>query len=136
MMFSRFLHYAMPKEKETNINVSQSIEYDETDEDRDDFDEDISDDDYETEQSNNIHQNLPSLSQILIVARLIGKRELILSRDGTKKIYNKVRQYQELSQINKPDDVNYGSRMGKAAEILCKLAAISQIVKISMEILK
>jgi hypothetical protein len=135
-MFSRFLHYAMPKEKETNINVSQSIEYDETDEDRDDFDEDISDDDYETEQSNNIHQNLPSLSQILIVARLIGKRELILSRDGTKKIYNKVRQYQELSQINKPDDVNYGSRMGKAAEILCKLAAISQIVKISMEILK
>ncbi|CAF5210098.1 unnamed protein product, partial [Rotaria magnacalcarata] len=46
-----------------------------------------------------------------------------------------VRQYQELSQIEKSDDVNYGSRMGKSAEILCKLAAISQIIKISIEIL-
>jgi hypothetical protein len=126
----------MPNGNETNTNISQPIEYEESDEEHDDIDEDISDDDYESEQSNDINNNLPSLSQILIVCRLIGKRELILSKNGTKKFYNKVRQYQEQSRINKPDDVNYSSRMGKAAEILCKLAAISQIVKISMEILK
>ncbi|CAF4051774.1 unnamed protein product, partial [Rotaria sordida] len=80
-------------------------------------------------------ENLPSLAQILIVARLIGKREFVLSRNGTKKFYNKIRQYQELSQLEKSDDVNYGSRIGKSAEILCKLAGTSQIVKIAIEIL-
>ncbi|CAF1086183.1 unnamed protein product, partial [Rotaria sordida] len=92
------------------------------------------DDDYETEQNSN--HNLPTLSQILIICRLIGKRKFILSRNGTKKFYNKIRQYQELSQIEKPNDVNYGSRMGKSAEILCKLVAVCQILKISMDILK
>ncbi|CAF1208637.1 unnamed protein product [Rotaria sordida] len=81
-------------------------------------------------------ENLPSLAQILIVARLIGKREFVLSRNGTKKFYNKIRQYQELSQLEKSDDVNYGSRIGKSAEILCKLAGTSQIVKIAIEILQ
>lgn len=53
-----------------------------------------------------------------------------------KKFYNKVRQYQELSQVEKQEVVNFGSRMGKSAEILCELAAISQIIKISLDILK
>lgn len=80
--------------------------------------------------------NLPSITQLLIVAKLIGKREFILSRRGTKKFLNKVRQYQELSQLNKSNDVNYGSRFGKAAEILCKLAAIIEIIRISIDLLK
>jgi hypothetical protein len=131
----RFLHYAMPKKNKTVVNLSQSLDYDEID-DNDDVEEDISDNEYETEKSTKINQNLPSLSQILIVSRLIGKREFILSQNGTKKFYNKVRQYQELSQIDKIDDVNYGSRMAKAAEILCKLAGISEMLKISIEILQ
>jgi hypothetical protein len=119
----------MPKKNKTVVNLSQSLDYDEID-DNDDVEEDISDNEYETEKSTKINQNLPSLSQILIVSRLIGKREFILSQNGTKKFYNKVRQYQELSQIDKIDDVNYGSRMAKAAEILCKLAGISELLKI------
>jgi hypothetical protein len=125
----------MPKKNKTVVNLSQSLDYDEVD-DNDDVEEDISDNEYETEKSTKINQNLPSLSQILIVSRLIGKREFILSQNGTKKFYNKVRQYQELSQIDKIDDVNYGSRMAKAAEILCKLAGISEMLKISIEILQ
>jgi hypothetical protein len=125
----------MPKKNKTVVNLSQSLDYDEID-DNDDVEEDISDNEYETEKSTKINQNLPSLSQILIVSRLIGKREFILSQNGTKKFYNKVRQYQELSQIDKIDDVNYGSRMAKAAEILCKLAGISEMLKISIEILQ
>jgi len=79
-------------------------------------------------------KNVPSLTQILIVCRLLGKRELVLTRNGTKKFYNKVRQFQELSEVDKPNDVNYGARMGKSAEILCKLAAIVQILSISLQI--
>ena len=126
----------MPKKNKSVVNLSQSLDYDDVDDNHNDVEEDISDNEYETETSNKINQNLPSLSQILIVSRLIGKREFILSRNGTKKFYNKVRQYQELSQIDKIDDVNYGSRMAKAAEILCKLAGISEMLKISMEILQ
>ena len=126
----------MPKKNKSVVNLSQSLDYDDVDDNDNDVEEDISDNEYETETSNKINQNLPSLSQILIVSRLIGKREFILSRNGTKKFYNKVRQYQELSQIDKIDDVNYGSRMAKAAEILCKLAGISEMLKISMEILQ
>jgi len=132
----RFLHYAMPKRNKSAVNFSQSLDYDDTDDIDNDAEEDISDNEYEIEKSNKINQTLPSLSQILIVSRLIGKREFILSRNGTKKFCNKVRQYQELSQIDKIDDVNYGSRMAKAAEILCKLAGISEMLKISMEILQ
>ena len=128
----------MPKKEQRTVNFSQSLDYDYTDDDDDDnnFEEDISDNDYELEKDNKINQTLPSLSQVLIVSFLLGKRELILSRNGTKKFHNKIRQYQELSQIEKLDDVNYGSRIGKAAEILCKLAAISEILRISIEILK
>ena len=128
----------MPKKNKSVVNLSQSLDYDDVDDNDNDVEEDISDNEYETETSNKINQNLPSLSQILIVSCLIGKREFILSRNGklTKKFYNKVRQYQELSQIDKIDDVNYGSRMAKAAEILCKLAGISEMLKISMEILQ
>ncbi|CAF4053549.1 unnamed protein product [Rotaria magnacalcarata] len=132
----RFIHYAMPRKKDLTINLPQSLDYDDAEDDNNDIEDDMSDDEYELEkQLNNIKRNLPSLSQILIVCHLLGKREFVLSRNGTKKFYNKVRQYQELSQIEKSDDVNYGSRMGKSAEILCKLAAISQIIKISIEIL-
>ncbi|CAF1253382.1 unnamed protein product [Adineta ricciae] len=138
----RFLHYVMPKKNEIHFNSSQTIEYDELDDDnangndQNDDDDDISDDDYQTEQKETSNQNLPSLCQILIVVRLFEKRKFVLSRNGTKKFYNKVRQYQELSQMEKPDDVNYGSRMGKSAEILRKLVAICQILKISMDVLK
>ncbi|CAM4827034.1 unnamed protein product [Rotaria magnacalcarata] len=132
----RFIHYAMPRKKDLTINLPQSLDYDDAEDDNNDIEYDMSDDEYELEkQLNNIKRNLPSLSQILIVCHLLGKREFVLSRNATKKFYNKVRQYQELSQIEKSDDVNYGSRMGKSAEILCKLAAISQIIKISIEIL-
>ena len=135
---NRLDFYITPCQKKNKsvVNLSQSLDYDDVDDNDNDVEEDISDNEYETETSNKINQNLPSLSQILIVSRLIGKREFILSRNGTKKIYNKVRQYQELSQIDKIDDVNYGSRMAKAAEILCKLAGISEMLKISMEILQ
>ncbi|CAF2088574.1 unnamed protein product [Rotaria magnacalcarata] len=132
----RFIHYAMPKRKESTANIPESLDYDDVDDENNDLDDDISDDDYEMEKRNNTNKNLPSLSQILIVSQLLGKREFILSRNGTKKFYSKVRQYQELSQLEKQDDVNYGSRMGKSAEILCKLAAIAQNLKISIEILK
>jgi hypothetical protein len=125
----------MPKKNESTLNVSQSLDYDDINDDNNDIDEDISDDEFEFENSTETSQNLPSLTQILIVSRLIGRRQFILSRNGTKKFHNKVRQFQELSQIDKSDDINYGSRIGKAAEILCKLAAISEIVKISIEIL-
>ena len=135
---NRLDFYITPCQKKNKsvVNLSQSLDYDDVDDNDNDVEEDISDNEYETETSNKINQNLPSLSQILIVSRLIGKREFILSRNGTKKFYNKVRQYQELSQIDKIDDVNYGSRMAKAAEILCKLAGISEMLKISMEILQ
>ena len=135
---NRLDFYITPCQKKNKsvVNLSQSLDYDDVDDNDNDVEEDISDNEYETEKSNKINQNLPSLSQILIVSCLIGKREFILSRNGTKKIYNKVRQYQELSQIDKIDDVNYGSRMAKAAEILCKLAGISEMLKISMEILQ
>lgn len=131
----------MPKKNETHLNLSQTIEYDEFDDENDngsdqDDDDDISDDDYQAERKDISNQNLPSLCQILIVIRLLDKRKFVLSRNGTKKFYNKVRQYQELSQMEKPNDVNYGSRMGKSAEILCKLVAVCQIVKISMNVLK
>lgn len=131
----RFLHYALPKKIETTINISHSIEY-ESEEDTNEDEENISDSEYEIETSNEIDHNLPSISQVLIVAKLIGKREFVLSRNGTKKFLNKVKQYQELSHVNKSNDVNYGSRIGKAAEILCKFAAISEIIRISMDVLQ
>ncbi|CAF3978277.1 unnamed protein product, partial [Rotaria sordida] len=131
-----FIHYAMPKRTDGSANFSQSIDYDDSDNDKSENEDDISDNDYEVEKSNKIHKNLPSLSQILIISRLLGKREFILSRNDTKKFFNKVRQYQELSQFDKSNDVNFGSRMGKAAEILCKLAAIAEILRITIEILQ
>ncbi|CAF4711177.1 unnamed protein product, partial [Rotaria sp. Silwood2] len=133
----RFLHYAMPKQKDLTVRIPETLDYDDNEDDINDTEDDISDDEYQMEQKmNNMNKHLPSLSQIFIICHLLGQRQFILSRNGTKKFYNKVRQYQELSQFEKADDVNYGSRMGKSAEILCKLAAISQIVKNSMEILK
>jgi hypothetical protein len=127
----------MPKKNEPIVNVSQSLEYDDIDDDdNNDIEDDMSDEEYESEKLNNIQQNLPSFSQILIICRLLGKHEFVLSRNGTKKFFNKIRQYQELSQVEKIDDVNYGSRMGKSAEILCKLAGICEIINIAMEILK
>ncbi|CAF4281668.1 unnamed protein product, partial [Adineta steineri] len=88
------------------------------------------------EKMNKIHQHLPSLTQILIVSYLIGKRIFHVSRTGTKNFYNEVRQHQELSEIDKPNNINFGSRMGKSAEILCKFAAIAELMKIILEILK
>lgn len=126
----------MPKKIEGSLNFSQSIGYDDSDDDIDDDEDYSNDNDSELELPKTIRQSLPTLTQILMVARLLGKHEYTLSRTGTKKFFNKVRQYQELSQIDKPNDVNYGSRMGKAAEILCKLAAIVEILKISTEIIQ
>lgn len=135
----RFIHYAIPRTEHLKVNYSNQLEYDDetndTNKDEDD-DDDISDNEFSKEKNNKIDERLPSLTQILIVSRLIGKRSFHLSRIGTKKFHNKVRQYQELSQMEKSNDINYGSRMGKAAEILCKLAAIAELVKISLEILK
>ncbi|CAF4606207.1 unnamed protein product, partial [Rotaria sp. Silwood2] len=131
-----FIHYAMPKRIDICTIITQSTNYSDSDDENNGSENDISDSDYEDETSNKIYEHLPSLSQILIVARLIGKREYILCRNGTKKFFNKVCQYQELSQIDKPNDLNYGSRMGKAAEILCKLAAICEIIRISIEVLE
>ncbi|CAF3129238.1 unnamed protein product [Rotaria sp. Silwood2] len=126
----------MPKKNDSKLNYSHTLEYDDVNDDNNDEDEDISDNEYNNESTNRLDQHLPSLIQILIVSRLIGKRIFHLSRTGTKKFYNKVRQYQELSQIDKPDDINYGSRMCKSAEILCKFAAIAELLKITLEILK
>ncbi|CAF1472691.1 unnamed protein product, partial [Rotaria sp. Silwood1] len=124
------------RRKDSTLNTPQSLDYNDIDDEDNDNEEDLSDVEYESERLNSIKENLPSLTQILIVARLIGKREFVLSRNGTKKFYNKIHQYQELSQREKSDDVNYGSRLGESAEILCKLAGISEIVKIALEILK
>lgn len=126
----------MPKKNESKLNNSNTLEYDDVNDDNNDEDEDISDNEYNNEKTNKIDPHLPSLTQILIVSRLIGKRIFHLSRTGTKKFHNKVRQYQELSQTEKSNDINYGSRMGKSAEILCKFAAITQLVKITLEILQ
>ncbi|CAF3683536.1 unnamed protein product [Rotaria sp. Silwood1] len=126
----------MPKRIDICNIITQSTNYSDSDDENNGSENDISDSDYEDETSNKIYEHLPSLSQILIVARLIGKREYILCRNGTKKFFNKVCQYQELSQIDKPNDLNYGSRLGKAAEILCKLAAICEIIRISIEVLE
>ncbi|CAF1503437.1 unnamed protein product, partial [Adineta steineri] len=122
--------------KEAKSNYSQTLEYDDANDDNNDEDEDISDDEYNNEILNKIDQHLPSLTQILIVSYLIGKRMFHLSRTGTKTFYTKVRQYQELSEIDKPNDISFGSRMGKSAEILCKFAAIAELMKIVLEILK
>ncbi|CAF4568674.1 unnamed protein product [Rotaria sp. Silwood2] len=117
-------------------NISQSTNYSDSDDDNNGSENDISDSDYEDETSNKIYEHLPSVSQISMVARLIGKREYVLCRNGTKKFFKKLCQYQELAQIDKANDVNYGSRMGQAAEILCKLAGICEIMRISIEALE
>jgi hypothetical protein len=128
----------MPKRDETTPNMSYTVEYDDmnNENENDDDDEDISDNEFNDETNNQINPTLPSLTQIFIVSYLIGKRTFVLSRTGTKKFHNKIRQFQELSQIDKPQDVNYGSRMGKSAEILSKLAGLVEVLKISTEILK
>ena len=131
----------MPKKNQSNLNFTHVLEYDDlndndADDKNDDDDDDISDNEYNNERHQTINHNIPSLTQIFIVSRLLGKRDFRLSRIGTKKFYDKVRQYQELSQVEKPSDINYGSRMGKYAEILCKLAALCEIIQITLEILK
>ncbi|KAF9760595.1 hypothetical protein NGRA_3095 [Nosema granulosis] len=124
----------MPKKEHSNMNFAQSLDYDQDDDT--DQEDNLSEEDLHVEKFATIDQNLPCISQILIVSRLLGKRQFCLSRNGTKKFLNKVRQFQELSQVGKADDLNYGSRMGKAAEILCKLSALSEMLKISIEILQ
>ena len=135
IIYIHILCYAK-KETEGSINLSQSLDYDDTDDTSDENDDDISENDYEVKKSTTVDQNLPSLSQILIISRSLGKREFILCQNGTKNFLNKVRQYQELSQFDKSNEGYYGSRIGKAAEILCKLAGITEILRISMEILQ
>lgn len=122
----------MPKKIDLILDVNESIDYE---------------DDVEDEETDLIDEELPSkcasndklpnaLSQILIVVKLLGIREYTLSKKGTKKFLNKVRQMQELSQIEKTDDLNYGSRLGKGAEILCKLSALLQLLKIALDVLE
>ncbi|CAF3275618.1 unnamed protein product [Rotaria sp. Silwood2] len=87
-------------------NITQLTNYSDSDDENNGSENDISDSDYEDETSNKIYEHLP------------------------------ICQYQELSQIDKPNDLNYGSRMGKAAEILCNLTAICEIIRISIEVLE
>lgn len=123
----------MPKKSNVVVDFTKPIDY-ETEEDSDNDgdldDEDLKNDNYEATN------NLPIiLAQILIICQLFGKRVFRLHRKGTKKFLHKVRQMQELSQVEKIGDVNYGSRMGKGAEILCKISALAQMLKIALEIL-
>lgn len=123
----------MPNKTNVVVDFTQLIDYE--NEDDSDQDEDLNDDDIRTEKSETPIHFSSTLAQILIIARLLDKRRFCLSRNGTKKFLNKVRQMQELSQVAKIGDVNYGSRMGKGAEILCKLSALAQMLKISQDML-
>lgn len=129
----RFIHYAMPKKTNEVIDFTKPIDY-ESEEDSD-YDDDLEDDDMRTENCGAINHFPFILSQILIICKLLGERHFRLHRIGTKKFLNKVRQMQELSQVVKIGDINYGSRMGKGAEILCKIAASAQMLKIALNIL-
>lgn len=122
----------MPNKTNVVVDFAQLIDY-ENEEDSDQ-DEDLNDDDIRTETTETPNHFSSTLAQIFIIVHLLGKRQYRLNRNGTKKFLNKVRQMQELSQVDKIGDVNYGSRMGKGAEILCKLAALAQMMKISQDI--
>ena len=123
----------MPKKTNEVIDFAKPIDY-ESEEDSD-YDDDLEDDDMRTENCEAINHFPLTLSQILIICKLLGERRFRLHRSGTKKFLNKVRQMQELSQVVKIGDINYGSRMGKGAEILCKIAALAQMLKIALNIL-
>lgn len=123
----------MPKRTNVVVDFTKPIDY-ETEEDSD-HDGDLEDEDVKNENHEETN-NLPiTLAQILIICHLFGKRQFRLHRNGTKKFLHKVRQMQELSQVEKIGDINYGSRMGKGAEILCKISALAQMLKIALEIL-
>ena len=115
------------------FDATCSIDYDDGGTSEED---DLSDDEMSLQSQRNTNPHNSTLTQIMIITHLIGQRQYSLSRYGTKKFFNKVRQMQDLSQIEKTGDLNYGSRMGKGAEILCKLSALSQILKMCLEMLK
>ena len=126
----------MPKKPNVIFNVSDALDYESDDENSDREEKDLDDIDLLSEKIPKFNQPIQQISQILIICHMLGEKQYVLSRYGTKKFLNKVRQYQELSQLDQLNDINYSSRMGKAAEILCKLGALAQILKIALEILK
>lgn len=130
----RFIHYVLPKKSNVLLDVSDELGYDSDDDS--DREEDLNDIDLMNEKIPKINHVIQRFTQILIIAHMLGKKDFILSRYGTKKFLTKVRQFQELSQLDKMNDIDYSSRMGKCAEILCKLAALAQILNISIKILK
>lgn len=134
LYFFRFIHYAMPKKSNIILESTCSLEFDDaTDSDQD---EDLSDEDMINKRKEARKDDLPSLAQILIVVHLLGDRHYVLSQYGTKKFLNKVREMQELSQVERSNDVNYGSRMGKSTEILCKISALAQVLETALSILQ
>lgn len=124
----------MPRKSNVLLDVSDSLEYD-TDEDSD-REEDLNDVDLMNEKTPKINLVVQTFSQILIISYMLQSQRFVRSRYGTKTFLYKVRQFQELSQLDKMNDINYSSRMGKSAEILCKLGALAQILNISVKVLK
>lgn len=124
----------MPKKSNIVLDVSDELGYDS--DEYSDHEDDLNDIDLMNEKLPNVNNVIQTFAQILIISHMIGQKQFTLSRYGTKKFLDKVRQFQELSQIDKMDDINYGSRMGKSAEILCKLAALAQILNVCVKILK
>lgn len=124
----------LPKRSNIVLDVSEELAYD-TDEDSD-REEDLNEIDLMHEKVPKINHVIQTFSQILMITHMIGRKQFILSRYGTKKFLDKIRQFQELSQVDKINDINYSSRMGKSAEILCKLAGLAQLLNMSVKILK
>lgn len=116
------------------LDVSDELGYN-TD-DNSDHEDDLNDIDLINEKVPTVNNVIQTFAQILIIAHMLGQKQLILSRYGTKRFLDKIRQFQELSQVDKVDDINYGSRMGKSAEILCKLGGLAQILNVCVRILK
>lgn len=124
----------MPKKTNYVVEEPYSIEIDYAgDSDRDD---DLSDEEMESNPKETIDEHLPSLTQILIIVHILGERHYTLGQYGTKKFMKKIREMQELSQVEKFNDINYGSRIGKSTEILCKLSALAQLLQITMNTLE
>lgn len=124
----------MPMKSNVVLDVSDELGYN-TD-DNSDHEDDLNDIDLINEKVPTVNNVIQTFAQILIIAHMLGQKQLILSRYGTKRFLDKIRQFQELSQVDKVDDINYGSRMGKSAEILCKLGGLAQILNVCVRILK
>lgn len=124
----------MPKKSNLVLERPSSIDIDYVNDS--DRDEDLSDEEMELNLKEPVNELLPNLAQILIIVHILGERHYTLSKYGTKKFLKKIREMQELSQAEELNDTNYGSRMGKSAEILCKLSALAQLLQTAINILE